>query len=88
MAASPRCPLHAGPIGLMRSLLPLFVLASLLSACTNPLACTTEARAGISVNVIDAQMRVPIGGYRGIVRDGDYSDSLRCGAAAYERAGT
>jgi len=64
------------------------LLAPLAGACTDTLLCTTEARAAISVNVIDAGTRVPIAGYRGIVRDGSYSDSLRFGGAAYERTGT
>ncbi len=66
----------------------LLVLAPLLGACTSPYFCTTEARAAISVSAIDADTRTPVTGWHGIVRDGDYRDSLRFGGAAYERAGT
>lgn len=60
----------------------------LLAACGDNLICTTEARAGISVTVVDAATAQPIDEYRGIVGDGSYSDSIRFGGAAYERAGT
>ncbi len=68
--------------------LPLLPTLLLLAACGDNLLCTTEARAGVSVTVVDAATNQPIPEYRGIVRDGSYSDSLRFGGAAYERAGT
>ncbi len=65
------------------------------SNSTDPIVCTTEARAGINVVVRDADTQAGIAALaRGAVTDGAYVDSLRANgstttmAAAYERPGT
>lgn len=81
-----------------RSMLLLFAFS--LAGCkasnnTDPIVCTTEARAGITVVVRDADTQAGIAALaRGSVTDGAYVDSLRAVgstttmSAAYERAGT
>ncbi|MBY0492169.1 MAG: hypothetical protein K2R93_20180 [Gemmatimonadaceae bacterium] len=79
---------------------PLLLLLTLVAGCnasnnTDPIVCTTEARAGINVVVRDADTQAGLAAVaRGAVTDGAYVDSLRANgstttmAAAYERPGT
>ena len=79
---------------------PLVLALTLAAGCTasnatDPVVCTTEARAGITVVVRDADTQAGIAALaRGSVTDGAYVDSLRANdstttmSAAYERAGT
>lgn len=77
----------------------IVLVATVLMGCkasnnTDPIVCTTEARAGINVVVRDADTQAGIAALaRGSVTDGAYVDSLRTYgstttlAAAYERPG-
>jgi hypothetical protein len=83
-------------IAVKRTILLLVGLAGCTASnTTDPVVCTTEARAGITVTVRDAETQAGIAALaRGAVSDGAYVDSLRANgsattmSAAYERAGT
>lgn len=73
------------------------VVATALGACAEnpPLACTEEARPGLSITVRDSVTNTPIAtGAEIVAREGEYADTARGSllgsgvyALAYERAG-
>ena len=79
----------------MRSIIAM-VLGALGLACTDPtgIACTAEARPGLSVSVRDMVTGGTVAGGRVIARDGEYADTASDAflglvySLAWERAGT
>ena len=80
-------------LGVLPVALPLMV-AACNSTEENPVACTTEARAAINVDVRDSLTGQPAAaGAIGVAAEGSYADTLDAFSAtslggAYERAGT
>ena len=79
----------------------LFLLAAATGGCSSftPIACTTDYRPGLTIEVRDARTNAPIAAASTIViRDGDYVETLSnpvggggtdlSKSGAYERAGT
>ena len=53
----------------------IVVLSATVTACSTPTVCTTEARAGISITVVDSITGAPAGrGSTIVAREGTYTD--------------